>query len=87
MSSTWRTSDTFEVAGGGYDWSRLAGERWFPRAAKARGVRQFGLTIYSPPMRLTRNGLTNHGTDTTSTTNLKPGAEAAFADYLTDMLV
>ena len=83
----WRTSDTFEVSKGKYDWTRLPGERWFLRAAKARGVRHFGMTIYSPPMRLTRNGLTNHGTDTTSSTNLKPGGEEAFADYLTDMLV
>lgn len=83
----WRTSDTFEVSEGNYDWSRLSGERWFLRAAKARGVRHFGMTIYSPPMRLTRSGLTNHGDDTTSSTNLKQGAEDAFADYLTDILV
>lgn len=82
----WRTSETFEVSEGKYDWNRLAGQRWFLRAAKARGVRQFGLAVYSPPMRLTRTGLTNHGDDVTSTTNLKDGAEAAFAGYLVDIL-
>ncbi len=87
IRDAWRTSDTFELSEGKYDWSRLPNERWFLRAAKARGVQHFGMTIYSPPMRLTRNGLTNHGTDTTSSTNLKPGGEPSFAAYLTDMLV
>ncbi|MGA0846160.1 MAG: glycoside hydrolase, partial [Luteolibacter sp.] len=82
----WRTSDTFEVSEGEYDWNRLAGQRWFLRAAKARGVKQFGLAVYSPPMRLTRTGLSNHGDDVTSTTNLKEGAEPAFASYLADIL-
>jgi hypothetical protein len=37
-------------------------------------------------MRLTRNGLSNLGSDKTSTTNLKPGAEQAYARYITDIL-
>ena len=55
----WRTAETFAVAPGKYDWSREAGERWFLRAAKARGVHQFMATIYSPPGWLTRNRLSN----------------------------
>ena len=86
IKDEWRTADTFEVSEGTYDWNRLANERWFLRAAKARGVNQFGMTIYSPPMRLTRNGLTNHGADKTSSTNLKPGGEDSFATYLADIL-
>jgi O-glycosyl hydrolase len=86
IKDDWRTAETFEVSEGEYDWSRLANERWFLRAAKARGVRHFGMTIYSPPMRLTRNGLTNHGSDKTSSTNLKPGGEASFANYMADIL-
>ena len=80
------TSESFETAPRSYDWTRQSGERWFLRAAKARGVSQFGLTVYSPPLRLTRNGLSNLGADTKSTTNLKPGAEDEFAVYLTDTL-
>ena len=83
----WRTVESFEVAPGIYDWTRQANERWFLRAAKAHGVRQFLATVYSPPLRLTRNGLSNLGSDTNSTTNLKPGAEEEFARYLTDILV
>ena len=82
----WRTTESFETAAGKYDWTRQAGQRWFLRAAKARGVDQFAATVYSPPLRLTRNGLSNLGRDTNSTTNLKPGAEAVFAQYLSDVL-
>ncbi len=82
----WRTVESFETAAGQYDWTRQPGARWFLRAAKARGVRQFAVTVYSPPLRLTRNGLSNLGADTNSTTNLKPGAEEEFARYLAGSL-
>jgi O-glycosyl hydrolase len=82
-----RTLESFAVAPGKYNWSREAGQRWFLRAAKARGVRQFIASLYSPPPWLTRNGLSNLGDDTNSTTNLKPGAEDAFARYITDILL
>lgn len=82
----WRTGESFEPAPGKFDWSQASGQRWFLRAAKARGVRQFALTVYSPPLWLTRNGLSNSGSDTNSTTNLKPGAEGEFAKYLAAIL-
>lgn len=82
----WRTAETFETAPGKYDWARLPGGRWFLHAAKAHGVSQFGMTVYSPPLRLTRNGLSNLGEDDDSTTNLKPGKEDEFASYLSDVL-
>src|SRR5664279_5218051 len=40
IRNSWRTAETFAVAPGKYDWSREAGERWFLRAAKARGLHQ-----------------------------------------------
>ena len=86
IDNDWRTVETFETAAGQYDWTHQANERWFLRAAKAYGIQQFGATVYSPPLRLTRNGLSNLGKDKVSTTNLKPGAEDAFATYLTDIL-
>ena len=82
----WRTTETFEVAPGEYDWSRQSSGRWFLRAAKAHGVRQFLATVYSPPPRLTRNGLSNLGSDTNATTNLKPGGQDEFSRYMTDIL-
>jgi len=82
----WRTVESFGVSEGRFDWTRQANERWFLRAAKARGVQQFAATVYSPPLWLTRNGLSNLGADTNSTTNLKPGGEFAFARYVTAIL-
>jgi len=82
----WRTTESFETAPEQYDWTRQAGQRWFLRAAKARGVGQFLATVYSPPLRLTQNGLSNLGHDTNSTTNLKRGAENGFAKHLADIV-
>lgn len=85
ITMPWRTVETFEISEGRYDWSRQSNERWFLRAAKARGVPQFLAFVVSPPGRLTRNGLTftNAGPHTT---NLKPGHEGQFARYLADIL-
>ena len=80
------TVETFELARGRYDWHRQAPEQWFLAAAKARGVPQFVAFVNSPPGRMTRNGLTNLGTDKTSPTNLKPGFEGQYATYLADIL-
>lgn len=82
----WRTAETFEVSEGVYDWTRQAGERWFLRAAKARGVPQFLAFVNSPPGRMTRSGFTNSADDKTSSTNLKPDFEPQFATYLADVL-
>ncbi len=78
--------ETFEVAPGRYDWHRQAPEQWFLTAAAARGVDQFVAFANSPPMRMTRTGLTNSAADDRSPTNLKPGYEAPFAAYLADVL-
>ena len=85
LGDTWRMPETFEVAEGRYDWSRQANERWFLRAAKARGVRQFVAFVNSPPARMTRNGLT-HCDPGPHSTNLKSGHEKQFARYLVDVL-
>lgn len=81
----WRTVETFETGEGQYDWTRQAGERWFLRAAKARGVPYFLAFVNSPPARMTRSGFTN-GSPSAGPTNLKEGYEPAFARYLADVL-
>jgi len=85
ISNPWRTVETFEVGEGVYDWTRQAGERWFLRAAKRRGVPQFVAFVNSPPGRMTRNGLTNCTTGN-DTTNLKAGYESQFACFLADVV-
>lgn len=82
----WRTVETFEVGEGEYDWTRQANERWFLRAAKARGVGQYVAFVNSPPARMTRNGFTNCDKGP-HTTNLKEGYEGQFARYLADILL
>jgi O-glycosyl hydrolase len=86
ITNPWRTAETFEVAEGRYDWTRQANERWFLRAAKTRGVQQFVAFVNSPPGRMTRTGFTNSAADNASTTNLKPGFEKQYAQYLADIL-
>ncbi|MCF7740249.1 MAG: xylanase [Candidatus Marinimicrobia bacterium] len=53
----WRRAECFMNADGSYNWSKQAGQRWFLRAAKRRGVEQFIGFVNSPPVHLTKNGL------------------------------
>jgi O-glycosyl hydrolase len=86
IRNPWRTVETFEVGEGKYDWTKQANERWFARAARERGVPFLLGFVNSPPGRMTKNGLTNSGNDTRSTTNLKEGMEKQFATYLCDIV-
>jgi O-glycosyl hydrolase len=81
-----RSPESFETGPGQYDWTRQAGEVWFARAARKRGVPYLLGFVNSPPGRMTRSGLTNSNTDLTSTTNLKPGFEEQYAKYLCDVV-
>ncbi len=82
----WRSVETFDVNEGRYDWSKQANELWFARAARDRGVPYLLGFVNSPPQRMTKNGLTNSGTDKQSTTNLKEGMEKPFAMFLCDIV-
>jgi len=82
----WRRSEAFKMSeDGAYDWSKQAGQQWFLRAARERGVDTLIAFVNSPPVWMTKNG---HGQpdDSVGSTNLKDGYEAAFATYLTDVL-
>jgi O-glycosyl hydrolase len=81
ISSRSRRVDSFLRPDGSYDWSRQAGQRWFLRAAKARGVREFIGFANSPPVLFTRNGIArSSGGDST---NLAPDRYDDYADFLT----
>ncbi len=80
-----RTVETYEVSEGVYDWTRTPGQRWMLKAAKDAGVESLIAYAVTPPRRLTRNGHAA-GTDGEGSTNLKPGAEGAFARYLADIV-
>lgn len=82
----WRGAEVFQVAEDAeYDWSRHAGQQWFLRAAKKRGVERFLACVYSPPVWMTKNGHA-HCDSQSGSTNLKPGYEGHFARFLANVL-
>jgi hypothetical protein len=52
----WRRADCFLGADHRYHWQQPAGQLWFLKAAKARGVPLFLGFLNSPPVAFTRNG-------------------------------
>ena len=78
-----RATVTVETAPGEYDLSADRKALDILRGVRQRGVERFVLFANSPPGRLTRNGLTSGGEGGGS--NLRPGAEKAFAEYLIDL--
>ncbi len=80
-----RTVASFETSPGKYDWNAVPGQVWMLKAAHERGVPDLLAFANTPPKSLTRNGFTNC-TAGKDSTNLKPGAEGAFAKYLCDIV-
>lgn len=76
-----RRADCFLTsAGGGYDWSKSAGRRYFMEKAKAYGCESFVLFSNTPPVYYTYNGLAR--SDKGAYSNLKPEHYGDFADFL-----
>jgi O-glycosyl hydrolase len=80
-----RTTDTFEVAPGQYDFTRKPAERWMLAAAKKRGVEKFLAFSLSGTPRMTLNGFTNNDAGE-ATINLKPDMFDDYARYLADIV-
>lgn len=82
----WRGTEVFKASEkDDYDWSKHAGQQWFLRAARKRGVERFLACVYSPPVWMTKNGHA-HCDKQSGSTNLKPGYEGHFARFLADVL-
>ena len=79
----WRRVEGFETAPGVYDYSRDAGSVAMLRLAVDRGVNDVLFFANSPPGRMLKNGKTTG--DDKGESNLIPGMEAAFAQYLVDI--
>ena len=71
----------FEPQPGVWDWSADANQRWFLRAAVARGANQVVAFANSPPYWMTVSGSVTGCTNGWDN-NLRPDAESAFAEYL-----
>ncbi|WP_274365417.1 glycoside hydrolase [Paenibacillus thermotolerans] len=86
IGNPWRRADAFKSSGDGeYDWSKQAGQVWFLRAAKERGVDTLIAFVNSPPVWMTKNGHAQPD-PAVGSTNLKEGFEGEFAAYLIDVL-
>jgi len=71
----------FEPRPGVWDWSADANQRWFLRAAVARGVNRVEAFANSPPYWMTVSGSTAGATNAADN-NLRAECEPQFADYL-----
>ena len=76
IEDKWRRAECFMNPDGTYYWNKQAGQRWFLRAAKKRGVEQFIGFVNSPPVHFTKNGMT-----WSSDGNSANLAEEHYADY------
>lgn len=83
IKDEWRRAESFLNTDGSYNWQKQAGQMWFLKAAKARGVDQFLGFANSPPIQFTINGkaFANAGK-----TNISPSRYNAFAEYLSSIV-
>ena len=79
IKNEWRRAASFLNADGTYNWKNQAGQEWFLKAAKERGVKQFLGFVNSPPVNFTVNG---KAYATGGKINLSAGKYDAYADYL-----
>ncbi|UJF31474.1 glycoside hydrolase [Paenibacillus hexagrammi] len=85
ISNPWRRAEAFkQTETSPYDWTKQAGQQWFLRAAKARGVGTLIGFVNSPPVWMTKNGHAQPDSSVGST-NLKPDYVDDFAAYLADV--
>jgi O-glycosyl hydrolase len=83
ITDEWRRAESFIGNNGEYDWDLQAGQMWFLKAAKDRGVNQFLAFCNSPLVSLTVNG---KAFATGGNPNLEKKNFDAFADYLVNVV-
>lgn len=87
ISSEWRREECFQKADGTYDWTKQAGNQWFAKAAKDRGVEKLLLFSISAPVHMTKNGLASGSADAADLgkINLQAGKMGDYADFLAEV--
>lgn len=84
IADEWRRAECFQSADGTYDWEKQAGQRWFLRAARDRGVGRFLAFSLSAPVHMSLNG---KGFSTPEQRmNIQEGKMPAYADFLVDCI-
>jgi O-glycosyl hydrolase len=83
IKDEWRRAESFLNIDGSYNWQNQAGQVWFLKAAKQRGVKQFLGFNNSPPVQFTINGkaYANGGK-----VNIAPDKYDAYATFLTKVV-
>lgn len=85
IANVWRRGESFVNEDGTYDWSRMEGQKWFLKAAQARGVEQFLAFCNAPIVNFSRNNKA-FATKGELNYNLKPIHYEDFAVYLSKVL-
>jgi O-glycosyl hydrolase len=83
IKDEWRRAESFTNNDGSYNWQNQAGQVWFLKAAKQRGVKQFLGFFNSPPVQFTLNG---KAFATGGKVNIGPDKYDAFAMYIYDVV-
>lgn len=83
IKEEWRRAESFLNRYGSYNWQKQAGQVWFLKAAKARGVNQFLGFINSPPVEFTING---KAYASGGKTNIAADQYTAFANYISKVI-
>ena len=85
IGNPWRRGECFLNADGSYDWTKLAGQKWFLKAARDRGVERFLAFPNAPPVHLSKNGK-GYATKGDIHLNVKPGCLDDYAEYLLEVM-
>jgi O-glycosyl hydrolase len=84
ISDEWRRTESFLKDDGTYDWTKQAGQQWFMKAARDRGVEKFLGFTNSPPVQFTKNGKGFSGSGEEA--NIAPDKYDDFAKFLVDVV-
>ncbi len=85
INNPWRRGECFLNADGTYNWSKQAGQQWFLKAAKERGVEKLLAFPNAPPVHISNNGK-GYASAGDVHINIKPGMINDYSKFLIDVV-
>lgn len=85
IANPWRRGESFLFPDGKWDWTKYEGQRWFLKAAKARGVEKYLAFTIAPPVQYALNGKGFAEKGNTSF-NIQPEKLPDYAAYLGEVI-
>lgn len=85
IANPWRRGECFQKPDGSYDWSKQAGQQWFLKAARQRGVEKFLAFPNAAPVHLSRNGK-GYAPKGLTSMNVRPGKLEQYSTFLVDVI-